>query len=395
MSNYLIRQGNAWSVKVPIPVDVQPIFDKKAFKKSLKTSDKSIAIARSGPLIVQFKGYIEKARCSPTQHLEDILRSSRVDPNADPNAIAGLEGELLDQLLASQGVQHREQLTPKAEAATVRTYKLATGQLTPFDASLDKFVDSRNVEPKTVARDRQVVGKFASRVPTMNEVNRRTVRDFVTWLSEDQGLKNKTIRDNLSTLRVYWNWLEDHSLVPEDRPNPFTNVSLPQENRKASAEMVRLPFTVEDIRKLNDSIVSGASEMLNAVFKLAIYTGCRIEELASLETSNVTRDTIQIVRAKTAAGNRIVPIHDALRPLIAQLQDRNHQYLLPDLEIDRYGARSPALSKQFGKLKTKLDFDKRYVFHSIRKTVTTQLEQANVSEGRRVVHGQQHPCRST
>ena len=303
MANYLIRQGNVWSVKVPIPADVHLVFGKHAFKKSLKTSDKSVAIARSGQLIIEFKEAIATARANPTMHLEDILRSSRADPNVDPDAVAGLEGELLDQLLASQGVQHNEKLSPNAEAATVRTFKLAIGQLTPFGAALEKFVDSRNVEPKTVARDRQVVGKFASRVPTVNEVNRRTVRDFVIWLSEVQGLKNKTIRDNLSTLRVYWSWLEDHSLVPEDRPNPFTNVSLPQENRKAAAEMVRLPFTVEDIRSLNDTIVSGTSEMLNAVFKLAIYTGCRIEELASLETSNVTRDTIQIVRAKTVSSS--------------------------------------------------------------------------------------------
>jgi len=381
MANFLIKQGNAYSVKVPIPVDVQPIFDKKAFKKSLKTSDKSIAIARSGPLIVQYKGYIEEARGNPTQHLEDALSSSRSDPQVNPDAVAGLEGLLQDQLLASQRVQHSEQLSPSAEASSIKAYKIATGQLTPFDAPLEKFVDSRKVEPKTIVRDRQVVGKFTSRVPTVNEVNRRTVRDFVTWLSEDQGLKNKTIRDNLSTLRVYWNWMEAHSLVPEDRPNPFSNVSLPAENRKATAELVRLPFSIDDIGTLNEALKSGSSETLNAAFKLAIYTGCRIEELASLEVSNVTQDTIQIVRAKTAAGNRIIPVHDALRPLLTQLLERKHKYLLPDLETDKYGARSPALSKQFGKLKTKLGFDKRFVFHSIRKTVTTQLEQADVSEG--------------
>jgi integrase len=39
------------------------------------------------------------------------------------------------------------------------------------------------------------------------------------------------------------------------------------------------------------------------------------------------------------------------------------------------------MSKQFGKVKSKLGFDTRYVFHSIRATVATQLEQAGVPEG--------------
>ena len=52
MSNYLIKQGQKWSVKVSIPSDVQHVFGKKkAFKRTLGTSDRATAISRSGPLI--------------------------------------------------------------------------------------------------------------------------------------------------------------------------------------------------------------------------------------------------------------------------------------------------------------------------------------------------------
>ncbi|WP_428982564.1 hypothetical protein [Roseinatronobacter domitianus] len=37
-------------MKVTIPADVNHIFGKPAFKKTLKTSGKTVAIARSGPL---------------------------------------------------------------------------------------------------------------------------------------------------------------------------------------------------------------------------------------------------------------------------------------------------------------------------------------------------------
>ncbi|MCE5972768.1 site-specific integrase [Sinirhodobacter sp. WL0062] len=388
MSNYLIRQGNAWSVKVSIPADVQHIFGKRAFKKALKTTDKTIAIARSGPLIAEFKAAIEEARGNPTQHLDEFLAQTRVhllnakkSPDTDPAAIGGIEEEVLGRLLAAHGVKHPEQLPEKAEAKVIKAYKVATGQRTLFESPLEDYIEGRKVEPKTAAKDRHAIMKFAARVSTVEEVDRQAVRNFVNWLSKEEGLKNRTIKDNLSTLRVYWNWLVHQSLAPEDRKNPFTDVLLPPENRKVAAEKVRLPFTVEHIRTLHAAILEGRSEMMNATFLLAIYTGCRIEEITSLETINVYEDTIQIVRAKTAAGNRMIPIHDEIKPLVAELKARGHQYLLPDLVPNKYGMRSPAMSKQFGKVKSKLGFDSRYVFHSIRKTVATLLEQSGVSEG--------------
>ena len=387
MSNYLIKQGQKWSVKITIPADVQHIFGKRAFKQSLKTTDKSVAISRSAPLIAQFKDAIEEARGNPSQHLDEylahtqtFLRKAKANPDTDPNAIDGIEDEVLDRLVKAHGVQHAEQLPTEVEAGVVSAYKVTTGRLTKFAAPLEEYIASRKVEAKTEAKDRHAVGKFASRVSVVEEVDRQAVRDFVRWLSIEEGLKNRTIKDNLSTLRVYWNWLADQSYAPKDRANPFDNVTLPAENRKAAAEKVRLPFSVEDIRKLHKAIEGGRSEMMRATFMLAIYTGCRIEEITSLETANLTEDTIKIVRAKTAAGNRTIPIHDAIKPMVAELKARGDKYLLPDLVADRYGARSPAMSKQFGKVKSRLGYDHRYTFHCIRKTVTTMLEQAGVPE---------------
>ncbi len=282
--------------------------------------------------------------------------------------------------MKSYGVQNEEQLSLAEEEDVVSAYKIAVGQRTLFAAPLGEYIASRRVEPKTEAKDRHAITKFASRVSSVEDVDRQAVRDFVTWLSAEEGLKNRTIKDNLSTLRVYWKWLSDRDYAPEDRANPFDNVTLPPESRKAAAEKVRLPFSVEDIRRLHDEIEKGRSEMMKATFLIAIYTGMRIEEITSLETANMTEDTIQIVRAKTAAGNRTLPIHPAIGPLAAELVARGGKYLLPDLRTDKNGKRAPAMSKQFGKVKSKLGYDSRFVFHSLRKTVTTLFEQAGVPE---------------
>jgi Domain of unknown function (DUF6538) len=123
MSNYLIRSGQTWSVKIAIPSDVQHIFGKKQFKQSLRTADKAVAIARSAPLIAEFKDAIAKARGNPAQLLEDYLkdaqeylRTARTENSVDPNAIAGVEDDVLGKLLSAYNVKQPEELPKEAEA---------------------------------------------------------------------------------------------------------------------------------------------------------------------------------------------------------------------------------------------------------------------------------------
>lgn len=308
MSNHLIQQGSMWYAKVAIPADVQHIFGKRAFKKSLKTKNKTDAIARSGPIIAGFKDAIAEARGNPAQHLDDylkhtrdLLREVRKRPDTDPEAIEGIEDEALERLLTAYKVKHVEDL-PDEKFEDVRSaYKIVTGQQTLFDGPLEEYARSRRVEPKTEAKDRHAIEKFSKHVATVQDVDKQSVRDFVAKLHTEEGLKVRTIRDNMMTLRVYWDWLADRGYAPEDRPNPFSKVTLPAENRKEAAAKQRLEYTPEDIRKLYRAIDGGRSDMMRAIFLLAIYTGCRIEELASLETANVTENAITITRAKTAA----------------------------------------------------------------------------------------------
>ncbi|MDC0431053.1 hypothetical protein OAL97_00820 [Paracoccaceae bacterium] len=48
---------------------------------------------------------------------------------------------------------------------------------------------------------------------------------------------------------------------------------------------------------------------------------------------------------------------------------------------NQYGKRSVQVGKRLSRVKTKLGFDGHHDFHSILKTVSTQLERAGVSEG--------------
>ena len=54
--------------------------------------------------------------------------------------------------------------------------------------------------------------------------------------------------------------------------------------------------------------------------------------------------------------------------------------MLSGLTFNKFGDRSNAIGKRFGRLKKTLGFGPEHVFHSIRKTVATQFENAHVPE---------------
>jgi integrase len=114
-----------------------------------------------------------------------------------------------------------------------------------------------------------------------------------------------------------------------------------------------------------------------------MHTGARIEEICSLLCKDIDlkNESITIVDAKTDAGERAIPIHPYIKDRIATLIDESSDdYLLTKLTKNKYGDRSNSIGKRFGRLKTANDYSERYVFHSIRKTFTTMLENAGIGE---------------
>ena len=51
-----------------------------------------------------------------------------------------------------------------------------------------------------------------------------------------------------------------------------------------------------------------------------MYTGCRINELCSLELADVTDDRISLPGSKTDAGERDIPIHRDIQQVIERLK---------------------------------------------------------------------------
>jgi integrase len=127
---------------------------------------------------------------------------------------------------------------------------------------------------------------------------------------------------------------------------------------------------------------------LAAAIMIAAYSGARIEGVAQLRTTDIRVDPETCIRFmrmidKTAAGDRYVPVHPRIAGLMDQLIANADAdgYLIHSNARNKYRERSQPIGKRFGRLKSDQGFDERYVFHSVRKTVTHLFETAECPLG--------------
>lgn len=242
----------------------------------------------------------------------------------------------------------------------------------------------RNIAPKTIDQQQAKLEKLSTFLKSKD-----LALDFDSvsaWL-DSLKLSSKTLAQYLLAGNVFWKWALKYDTrwreEFKDRANPFENHDLPQRTGKARADGQRKDFDLADISKLQSAALADGHTALSDLILLGAYTGARIEELCQLKVEHIIKPdgvlSLDIADSKTAAGIRQVPVHPALLPVIDRLLNSSADgYLVPSECKNKYGIRSDALSKAFGRLKKAHGFGAQHVFHSIRKTVTTQLVRAGV-----------------
>jgi integrase len=138
------------------------------------------------------------------------------------------------------------------------------------------------------------------------------------------------------------------------------------------------------LTRTNQVSLDKNDQPLADIIALGAYTGARIDELGHLKVSDVTsQKSLKITDSKTRAGVREIPLHPELLILVERLKrDATTEYLIPTKADNQYDHRGDVLGKRFGRLKKSMGFTAgAQVFHSIRKTLITLMENAGVPEG--------------
>jgi integrase len=387
---YLERRYQTWMAYHQVPADVQARLGCRRFSRSLETTDRTEAKRRKAIVEAEWLGLIQKARAAgspppPGGPLSDLAAFARrrksllLSPEAQEadRALMAEEvyegGGLLESAAAVHGigdfVDPAWGSVPLEDDAR-RYLAIAQGSMTRTEEHVDEYIATLRLAPKTIDIKRMNLRRFGERFPLTEGVKRREVQ---RWLNDQlaEGKAPKTLARDLSDVRGYWRYLQSLQVVDEEAA-PLDKLTLA---RSAPAGPKRQPFKAHDATSYwNDP------EMADLI-RLGMWTGARIDELCALKVENVHGDYFDIVDAKTQAGVRQVPVHDKLKPTLDRLTKASKDgYVLSGLTFNKFGSRSNAIGKRFGRMKARLGFGPEYVFHSIRKTVSTLLENAGVAE---------------
>ena len=380
MPKYLQKRRRQWYAILEIPKTLRQQFGRPRFVQSLETESLSVAEKKVLPVIVGWRRQIDLARGADIGTDDELLATvMRVRRDTQRAKVDGRE--LAELQMAQEEFAMMEALGPNndysGDDTLFNAVSIAHGKTHLLREHIEEFLASRDVAPKTTDMQRRDLGLFAKKFQYAHDATRLKVIDWVNvTLGAERNLSLGTRSRMISAARVYWDYLEKNKGLT--LPSPLHKVLPPKPKKKTKAmiEAQRKAFRVSDYHKL---LASCADDTLKDLITLAAYTGCRIEELCILKLENVSDDKIEIVDAKSEAGWRTIPIHHHIAQTVARLAATSSDgYLLSGLTFNKYGNRSNAIGKSFGRLKKQLGFSESYVFHSFRKGFATQLENANI-----------------
>ena len=214
------------------------------------------------------------------------------------------------------------------------------------------------------------------------------------YLESQTTLSPKTKKQYVLAGNTFYKWamnnLPRFEAKFQNMKAPFQNHEFPISRKgKAQADAERKNFSAKQV----EEIFSKAKELkgknrqnLMDVIRIGALTGMRIEEICDLEYKRDLIDdegiySFSLDEAKNRSSIRNIPIHPDLLPIVERMKASSKDgYLIPSPAGNKYGIRSDFLSKAFGRLKTSMGFNEQYVFHSIRGTVITLLQRADVPE---------------
>lgn len=258
---------------------------------------------------------------------------------------------------------------------------ISPGMIEAWSKHLVKQIESAKTRDSHKARVEKI-SKFLTAEGA--QLTFDTIHKFLV----QQGGARQTLLNYLWSGRDFWKWAIKYNTQFREQFSreqcPFDGHDLPRTGKEAGEHWI--PFTRTEVEDLYKQARESIKDELANLIIFGAYTGARIEEIGRIEPGDTLFDKngepigFNIPKSKSVAGVRDVPLHTSLIPLYKQLSTEalsNDGYLFKGGK-NKYGVRLDRLSKQFGRMKKNAGFSHLHVFHSIRKTTTTELHQAGV-----------------
>lgn len=436
----LKQRHNKWEARVRVPTVLQPEYaGRKMLYRTLAATDRRAAKIEAAAWEVGLKAEWESRRAGPQgslatlRTLYDTIRASAEKgeysvhglPDAYDDVSAGIEHEL-EKLEASIGSEEPSKVEAAKIAALQDAKSAHLGKRVSPRRELE--LSFRELAAEHMTMWRTTPGLKATNTPQqkqatfdlfasffgerpIREVSRADGAKFVDALrrmdpnwartgkaredgigmswselqrkfgSRATGLSDATVNRHVATLSALWKWAEEREHC--DGRNPFDGHRRNLKNGKNKQGYVA--WEMSELEVLFDP--PPRRDDLKEIMVVALYTGMRLNEIASLTNGQVRRDGdipfLDIRDAKTLAGIRKVPLH----PMLAWLEIRAkvgepQARLWPSFNDEGPGGKPGGdAGKEFSRHKLGKGFDdRRKVFHSFRKNFVGQLEEAGVPQ---------------
>jgi integrase len=171
--------------------------------------------------------------------------------------------------------------------------------------------------------------------------------------------------------------------LPYAKETPW-DAQAPSKKDVSAAASKRRPFTPAESKKLLDAAQAGSA--LGDTIRVALLTGVRLEEVASLEASQVDPEARYYVirEGKSENAARVVPLvgaaHEVVKRRLAKVNRSGP--LFPEVPVRKStGRRGGALSQAFTRLRRKVlgaQTDRELAQHCFRHTWRTAARRAGV-----------------
>jgi integrase len=312
VSGHIERRRRGLYAVVEVPPSLRREVGRKRLRKTLATSDATLARHRLASALADLHAVIAAAR----------LRRG--------------EGSQAAGLVASK----RPPL-PKPLGS-------ALGAGLAIDQHLEDWLANLAHAPRTIDDHRRAVARlcqwrgFGEVGPQLAYVDHRLAAAFVEDLATPNGRQwtgdGKTLRKYLSSLSGYWRWLQAKGLVVD---NPWLRHKLPTPAAGRIARRERA-FTDAELQAL---LRAAADPLLHDLILFGALTGARLEAIVGLRVKDCIGGNFRFRAEGGRHSARLVPIHAALEAIV---QRRAQAKRLDAFLFEEAGPQSPRRERSMG-----------------------------------------------
>jgi integrase/recombinase XerD len=259
--------------------------------------------------------------------------------------------------------------------------------------AIERFLDhkGKTVQPSTIDTYRQQLEAWAKEMPATYHVldtRPEDAQDFVYA----SAIANATRRKRYRHLSVFLGWCEDEDYLEE---NPIDQVQKPRKEERETpvldpGDIEKLLNKIDEHRATTTDATGRRPDVqwLKDTIVIAMYTGLRRGELASLTWANIDLGSKLIsVRMRedfrTKTGNeRSVPLRGRALDRLLEIKNRRGEVeqsaaVIVDQEMNP--VKPDRMTKRFKDFVRKAGLDERISFHNLRHSCVSLLSRRGVS----------------